>query len=296
MITQEKYINPFTDFGFKKLFGEEPNKDILIDFLNELLPEKHKIEDLKYGKNEKLASSPLERKAIFDLYCTSKSGERILIEVQKAKQNYFKDRSLYYSSFLIQEQAQQGVWDFELAAVYTVGILDFVFSDHAKEKEKLFHRVQLKDQNCNVFYEKLTYFYLELPKFKKEAHQLENKFEKWLYIFRHLHKLQERPTELQERVFKKLFKVAEIAKFSNEERKAYEESVKIYRDITNVVNTAKMEGREEGRKEGREEGKKEGIEEIIKAGLKEGASIELLSKLTGLSVQAIQKIKNAEKH
>jgi len=109
----EKYVNPFTDFGFKKLFGTEPNKDILIDFLNQLLPQYHQIKELTYLNNENLGRGELDRKAIFDLYCLSHSGERFIVEMQKAKQNYFKDRSVYYSTFPIQDQAQKGSWNFK---------------------------------------------------------------------------------------------------------------------------------------------------------------------------------------
>ena len=105
---QDKYLNPFTDFGFKKLFGEEPNKDLLISFLNSFLPERHNIHDLQYTKHEYQGYTALDRKAIFDLNCVSSSGERFIVELQKAKQNYFKDRSLYYATFPIQEQAQRG--------------------------------------------------------------------------------------------------------------------------------------------------------------------------------------------
>jgi len=109
MTVKERYINPFTDFGFKKLFGTELNKDLLIDFLNEVvLPQNKKIADLKYRSNEHMGQTELDRKAIFDLYCMSSNGERFIVEMQKAKQNYFKDRSVFYSTFPIQEQAQTG--------------------------------------------------------------------------------------------------------------------------------------------------------------------------------------------
>ena len=127
---KDKYINPLTDFGFKKLFGTEPNKALLIDFLNQILPKRHQIKNLNYSRNEQLALKELDRKAIFDLYCIGVSGERFIVEMQKAKQNYFKDRSIYYSSFPIQEQAQKGDWNYELDPVYTIGILDFIFDDH----------------------------------------------------------------------------------------------------------------------------------------------------------------------
>ncbi len=126
--TREKYLNPFTDYGFKKLFGEPVNKNLLLDFLNELLREEQgEITDLTYLKNEHLGSSEVDRKAIFDLYCENERGEKFIVELQKTKQNFFKDRSLYYATFPIQEQAERGDWNYQLKAVYTVAILDFVF-------------------------------------------------------------------------------------------------------------------------------------------------------------------------
>lgn len=279
MNLRDKYINPLTDFGFKKLFGVELNKELLIDFLNQLLPSIHQIKDLTYTKNEHLGGSEYERKAIFDLYCESQSGEKFIVEVQKAKQNFFKDRSVYYSTFPIQEQAKKGEWDFELSAVYTIGILDFVFDDH-KDQSEILHTVKLKDQNGNVFYNKLTYIYLELPKFTKSATELQTRFDKWMYVFRHLANLQNRPDILQERVFEKLFEIAEIAKFTPKEKEQYEESLKYYRDLKNVVDSSKEEGKIEG--------KIERSIEVAKEMKSDGISIERISKYTGLSKEEIQ--------
>jgi len=278
---KDKYINPLTDFGFKKLFGVEPNKELLIDFLNQLLPSIHQIKNLTYTKNEHLAGSEYERKAIFDLYCESESGEKFIVEVQKAKQNFFKDRSVYYSTFPIQEQAKKGDWDFELSAVYTIGILDFVFEDHKDQQETL-HTVKLKDQNGNVFYNKLTYIYLELPKFTKSASELQTRFDKWMYVFRHLANLQNRPEILQERIFEKLFEIAEIAKFTPKEKEEYEESLKYYRDLKNVVDSSKEEGKMEG--------KMERSIEIAKNLKKQGFPSDVIAKATDLSKEAIDKL------
>jgi predicted transposase/invertase (TIGR01784 family) len=248
---QDKYISLLTDFGFKRVFGTEPNKAILIDFLNTLLPAHHQIQDLTFKNNENLGNTPIDRKAIFDIYCQAESGDRFIVEIQKAKQNFFKDRSVYYSTFPIQEQALKGEWDFELAAVYTVGVLDFIFDDHRHE-DTILHIVELKNQHCEVFYEKLKFIYIELPKFTKSLDELETHFDKWLFLLKHLAELTDRPQPLQEGVFNELFDVAEIAKFSRVEQDTYQNSLKYYRDMNNVVNTARQEGREEGREEGRQ--------------------------------------------
>jgi len=289
MSITDKYINPLTDFGFKKIFGTEPNKGLLIDFLNQVLPQQHQIKDLKYSRNEQMPQSSLDRKAIFDLYCVGESGERFIVELQKAKQNYFKDRSVYYSSFPIQEQAKKGDWNYHLDPVYTVGILDFIFAEH-KTDTTLLHIVELKNQNCEVFFEKLKFIYVELPKFNKTEEELETHFEKWLYIFRYLSNFQERPKALADEVFEQLFEVAEIAQFTPQERVAYQDSLKYYRDLKNVVDTS----REEGLKEGMEKGVREGIQkrniEIAKQMKREQFSIEQISKITGLSTDEIEQL------
>ena len=124
----DRYINLLTDFGFKRLFGSEPHKALLIDFLNSILPSYHTVADISYKSNENVGNTALDRKAIFDLYCESEAGEKFIVEIQKAKQNYFKDRSVYYATFPIQEQALQGEWNYKLSSVYTIGILDFIQS------------------------------------------------------------------------------------------------------------------------------------------------------------------------
>ncbi|MCS7037382.1 MAG: Rpn family recombination-promoting nuclease/putative transposase [Saprospiraceae bacterium] len=285
MPLQDRYVNPLTDFGFKKLFGSEPNKDLLIHFLNQLLPEHHQIQDLTYLSSEKLGFGDDDRRAIFDLYCTSTSGERFIVEVQKAKQKFFRDRSVFYATFPIQEQAKKGEWNFYLDPVYLVAILDFVF-DEDRNDPCVLHNIQLKDQDCQVFFDKLTFIYIELPKFNKREEELETTFDKWLYVLKHLPDLQDRPRALQERVFQRLFEAAEIARFNPEERQLYEESLKVYRDLKNVVDTARDEGKEEGRAEGRAEKEREVVLSAYAAGL----DLAVIAQVSGMSIEDVRAI------
>jgi len=281
---QEKYINPLTDFGFKKLFGTEPNKNLLIDFLNEVLPDS-KIKDLTYVSTEHLGKTVVERNAIFDLSCTGENDERFIVEMQKAKQDFFKDRSVFYASFPIQEQAKKGKWDYKLNPVYSVGILDFIFDDH-KDDDTLLHTVSLKNQRCEEFYKKLKFVYIELPKFTKTEAELETHFDKWLYVLRHLPDLEDRPEKLQEKVFIQLFEAAEVAKFTPKERAVYDASLKSYRDLNNSVDSA--EGR--GEKRGIEKGEKKKQIEIAKEMKDDGFPIESIVKYTKLSREEIENL------
>ncbi len=291
---KEKYINLFTDFGFKKVFGEEASKVHLISFLNTLLPEKHQIEDLQFTHNEHQGASVVDRRAIFDLSCVSTRGEYFIVELQKAKQNFFKDRSVFYATFPIQQQAERGEWNFKLAAVYTIGILDFVFDEDTKTgRAEVVHQVQLKNQHNQVFYDKLTFIYLTLPNFTKNSDELETLQDKWFYLFRYLHTLDDIPPRLREKIFLSLFEKAKIARFAPEERQAYESSLKYYRDLKNVIDTARDEGLEEGRKEGREEGREEEKLQIARKLLVHGTmDDEQISQITGLTLEVVAALRD----
>ncbi len=289
---QEQYVNLLTDFGFKRVFGSEPNKQLLVDFLNTLLPEHHQIQELSYKSTENLGNTAIDRKAIFDIYCQGANGDRFIVELQKAKQDFFKDRSVFYASFPIQEQAMQGKWNFQLAPVYSIGILDFVFDDH-REAAELIHTVELKNQHCVVFYDKLKFIYIELPKFTKTLEQLTTKQDKWLYLFRHLPDIEGRPHPFQDPLFLQLFEVAEIANFTRDEQDSYQSSLKYYRDLNNVIDTSKREGREEGRREGREEGREERSVEIARS-LIGKLPVETISETTGLTIAEIDSLSESK--
>jgi len=276
-----RYINPFTDFGFKTIFGEEPNKDLLLDFLNELLKdEQGEIQEITYLKNEKLGASQVDRKAIFDLYCTNERGEKFIVELQKTEQKYFKDRTVYYS-FPITEQAKKGEWNYQLQPVYMIAILDFVFDEDEAEPDKYRYDVKLSDtETGKVFYNKLKYVYLEMPKFKKELEETSSRFEKWMYVLRHLSRLERMPEALKEKIFEKLFRVAEVAKLSPEQAESYRDSLKYYQDIKNSIDTATEKGIQQGIE-------KEKLS-IAKNMLKEGEPIEKIMKWTGLSLDTIK--------
>jgi len=237
-----RYINPHTDFGFKKLFGTEANKYLLQELLPVLLGRADRITSLRYMNPEQLGRSEGDRKAVYDLYCETDNGEKFIVEMQRTYQEFFKDRSVYYSTFPIQEQAKKGVdWDFELNAVYTVGILNFEFRDGntAVKQYPYLHHVQLSDtETGRVFYDKLTYVYLELPKFTKKEDELDTLMDKWMFVLKNLAVLDDRPKALQDRVFKRLFRIAEIEQLNEVERFAYRESQKVYWDYMNSIRSA----------------------------------------------------------
>ena len=284
--TEGRYINPYTDYGFKYLFGTEPNKEFTLAFVNEMLRGKEVIKSLTLIPSEQLGDTKEDRRAVFDVYAETERGEKIIIEMQKADQQYFKDRSVYYSSFPIRSQGEKGKWKFGLKAVYTIGILDFVFDEDKDDEEYYHHEVKLMDvKKKTVFYNNLTYIYLEMPKFQKTEDELVTMTDKWLYALKHLPDLLERPKALQDRIFKKFFDVAEIAALSKEEYAKYWESEKVYYDNDGAIRTAEAKGLAKGRAEGLAEGLAEGeakrAEERManaKALLDNGVPLEVIVK------------------
>lgn len=276
--TMARYINPYTDFGFKKLFGEEGNKDLLIDFLNQLLPAHHQIADLTFRNPENLADISAERKAIFDISCRAVSGERFIVEMQKAKVKFFKERSLFYVTFPIRDQAQQGEWDFRLAPIYFVAILDFEY-DEEEEKRKFRRDVALKDQDGDLFFDKLHFKFLQMPLFNKQAHELETKFDKWCYFLKNLGNFDHIPSILNEPIFQKAFGAAELANLTEEQRRTYEETLLNYWGVKSAVDTAVEEKQIE----------------IAKLMLAENEPDEKIMKYTGLSKAQITALRSNAK-
>ena len=305
---KSKYINPYTDFGFKKIFGEEASKPLLIDFLNALLPEQAKIIDLTFKNSEQLGLTEPDRKAVYDIYCENDKGEKFIVELQKAKQNYFRERTIYYSTFPIREQAEKGEWNYHLKAIYCIGILDFTFDDYESEPERgaFLHIIKLKDHNGKVFYDKLTYVYLEMPNFTKAENQLKTRLDKWLYFIKNLEDFQNIPAIFKDHVFEQAFEKAELANLKQGDLEKYEASLKVFRDNKAVydyaVETAFDEGKIKGEIEGRLKGEAKGkiageiagkiaekteMAKIMKA---EGEAIEKIVRYTGLSEDEIGKL------
>lgn len=280
-----KYFNPYTDFGFKKLFGEEGSKDLLVDFLNQLLPAYHQIASLQFKNPENLNDTPKERTAIFDIYCQTEEGSKFIVEMQKAKVNFFKDRSLFYSTFPIREQAEKGGWDFKLLPIYFIAILDFHY-DEQEEMRKFRRDVSLKDQDGEVFYDKLHFKFLQMPLFNKQADELETHFDKWVYFLKNLETFDHIPGILNEPIFNKGFEIAEISHLKPEQYENYHKSLLDYWEVKNVKDTAFNEGKVEGKMEGKIEGKIE----VAKALRKQGIAIDIIVATTGLTVQEIQKL------
>ena len=298
-----KFINPFTDVGFKRIFGQEFSKPLLLDFLNSLLEGEKHIVNLTFLDKEQPALYDEDRSLIYDIYCETDEGEHIIVEMQNKSQPYFKSRSIYYISESIARQGERGSsWNYAIDSVYLIAFLNFIPLDF---KQQFRTDVVLAEKNTvDQFSDKLRMIYLQLPLFKKEADECENQVERWIYLLKNMETLSRLPWAAQSAVFKKLESIADVGAMSRDERLKYDEALRKYRDTISVFEGARMEGLMEGRMEGRKEGRKEGLMEGLMEGRMEGQrsekmenarkmktyglALDMIAEITGLSIEEVR--------
>ena len=289
-VANSVYLNLLTDFGFKKAFGE---KEVVIPFLNDVIMPENKITDVIYCPTEQLGDWESERSAVYDLLCTNEKGEAFLVEMQRAKQEFFVDRLLFYASFLIRKQAIKGKWNFQLKAVYVVSILNFVLNEDNKDNQQVVNRVCLMEETTHAkFSDKLRFVYIELPKFTKQAHELESDMDTWLFCLKNSPDLQGIPPEITGEVFRRLFEIIEREKLTPKEMETYNQSVLEHYAIMNALSFERKQsekrGIEIGEERGRKKGKIEAYANIIPSLTAMGMSIEEIAKLTNLTAKEVQ--------
>ena len=288
-----KFINPFTDMGFKKIFGQEITKDLLIGFLNDLLVGEREITDIRFLDKEQPGTTEDSRSLIYDVYCETVTGEKIIVEMQNKSQPYFKDRAVFYLSNAIARQGEKGpAWQYDIKAVYGVFFMNFRL-EGGKERPR--RDIALVDKETHEqFSDKMRFIFLEIPSFRKEEDECDNNFERWIYVLKNMETLKRMPFKAQDSVFAKLEKIVDIASLSKEERMKYDESIKQYRDTIAVMNGQYEEGMAKGMAKGKAEGKSEGERnkalEIAKNLKSMGLPYEQISTVTGLPIDEIKNL------
>ncbi len=281
-----RYIDPTTDYGFKRIFGSEVNKDLLIAFLNDLFRGRKTIQDLVYNKNEHVGEAQETGNVIFDLTCTADNGEQFIIEVQRSNQANLKRRMLYYGSKLIADQAPKGnrkAWNYGISEVYVIVLMDGFAMPDDGEGMRFLHDICLCNRDTGkIFYEDLGFIYLELINFVKVEADLENDLDRWLYVLKNMSSMDKLPIYLRKPIFEKLFQVAEYSKLSKEEREMYDVSLRNKWDEYSIRETALLD-LEKARRQGLEQGLEQGAE---------AKSYEVVEKLLAAGKFTIAEIAN----
>lgn len=302
-----RFINPFTDIGFKKIFGQEIHKDLLICFLNDLLAGEKTIEDISYQDKEVVPEYDGDRSTIFDIYCTTDKGEHFIVEMQNQPQEYFADRALYYTCRMIYKQGERGTkWNYKLVPVYGVFFMNFTLS---KVLPRQFRTDFYLNDGVSLVsaFNRIRMIFLQLPLFKMTEGECKTDFERWIYILKHMEGLQRLPFQARNAVFKRLEQIMDIASLNKEEREKYDATIDAYRDQYAVMSYAKkrsmeagwkqglrqglQQGKEIGMQQGKEIGMQQGIQQGMQQGIQQGMqqgkaeqNIENSRKLKALGV------------
>ncbi|MDE6273089.1 MAG: Rpn family recombination-promoting nuclease/putative transposase [Muribaculaceae bacterium] len=297
------YINPLTDFGFKFLFGKHADKEFILSFLNSLINGPSPITDVTFIDKEKKGEAKDDRALIYDLHCELADKTKIIVEMQNRYQSYFDDRAIYYLAADIYSQGEKGdSWNYKLTPVYGVFLMNFDWKDskdqHLREDICLYNM-----QSQRIFSDKMRMTFLKIPMMEKDAEECQTTLERWLYLLKNMETMESIPrTFMQDPVFRRLGDVARYGALSDKEKKAYKESLKIYRDNYAIMETERTEGRAEGLAEGLAEGRAEGLAEglakgrtegklhIARAMLADGMNPDMISKYTGLSLAEISNL------
>ena len=271
-----RYINPFTDWGFKRLFGQEFSKDLLINFLNDLFEGEFQIKDVTFKDKEQLGDANDLRGCIFDIYCVTDDDKHFIVEMQNRWVPFFVNRSIYYASkaFVAQRKKfdEAGVRTailYQFVPVYVVCIMNFMPKEH--EVTKFRTDVALREKSSDsMFSDKLRFIYLSLPFFDKSEEECETGFEKWIYVLKYMEVLERLPFTAQKKIFDHLAKLADVRCLSSEEQEKYDESIKAADDYYSGLYGSYVEGEEKGIAKGRAEGIAKGRAEGIAKGRAEG--------------------------
>ena len=311
-----RYVNLMIDVAFKRVFGQEANKDLLAALLNSVLPELN-VSNLKFLDKEKFGFWRKAKKSVFDVLCENAKGEKIIVEMQVLEQADFKDRTVYYASQEILSQHKEGDKNYKLYPVYVVSFTNFLLGHDTVNPGQVVWKYSLREDNSHeLMTDALHFTYVELARFDKSEGELANMEERFYFCLKYIHKMTGKPGSFIGEVFEKLFEVAEVAGMNESEYKRYKASMTTKADIRNSIEFAKKqgierglaeglaeglekglaEGREKGLAEGREkglaEGRAEGIKETVLANAKNlkelGVDISIISKATGLEIKDIE--------
>lgn len=302
------FINPFTDYGFKKIFGQEVSKELLIDFLNSLLLGERVIKDLTFLNNERLPGDEDMRAIIYDVYCTTDSGEQIIVEMQNRTQSNFKERALYYVARALSEQGQKGRgWQYSVKAVYGIFFMNFTFEG---EEAKFRTDVILSDRDTGkMFCDKMRQIFITMPLFDKDERSCTTDFERWIFVLKHMETLNRMPFKARKMLFERLEELCDVENLPAKERHMYERSLDIYRTNLAIESYAKeqqekawekglaqglaqghAQGHAEGLAQGHTQGHAEGILETARKMKVSGVSMEIIKACTGLSYEEIEQL------
>ena len=307
-----KFLDPKNDFAFKKIFGTEKNKDILIHFLNDMLTFKDRalIQDVTFLKTIQDPETASKKTSIVDILCKDEKDNRYIVEMQVAKEKGFEKRAQYYASKAYISQAHAGGEYHNLKEVIFLAIAEFIM--FPKKKHWKSEHVILDKDSYEHDLKDFSFTFLELPKFQKSIHELSSISDKWMYFFKNAEKTSEKELEKlvgKDMIIERAYEELDRFHWNEEELLTYDQAEKyegayiasMAQKYDEGLEKGRIEGMEKGREEGRTEGLEKGLEkgkqerewEIAKSLLLQGVDVDIIISTTQLSKEEIEKLQSS---
>jgi len=299
-----RFLDPKNNFAFTQIFGTEKNKDILIHFLNDILGHKgeEQVTEVTFLKTIQDPDIAIYRQSIVDVLCKSQNGEQFIVEMQVSHHKGFEKRAQYYAAKAYSRQILREDKDHKKMAVYAklkgvifLAIADFTMFPDKKDWKSAHRLLDTKTYEHDL--KDFHFVFVELEKFNKSIKELKTLEEKWVYFFKHAE--DSTLTEIEDLVgkdliIKRAFEAVDQASWTEEELRTYEHMTKVELDNLAVeqqkIEDAEARGEAKGKAQGMMEGEAKGKAELIQMMLNSGSSIEVISKITGLSIAEIEKL------
>ena len=300
------YINPLTDFGFKKLFcSDRRGAERLLALLKAYLPDKMEgVTTITFLPTELLGETENTKRVSFDIYGVTNDEKRVIVEMQRGEQTFFANRIITYNCRVISQNVERGDLEYKIPMVISFSIMDYV-PEWFTGSDDFFHIVQLKDEKNKIFSQKTFFCFLELRKFAAPNPGLLKGIEfadlrrKWAYVLKNMGLMKEQDMEQEDEIFRGLFEDGRYSKLTAMEKKEYKKSVLEYADVQDAIRCAQQKSLKAGIEQGREEGRDQGIEQGIEQGreverrhlainmLAKGLAPSLIAEISGLTEEEV---------
>lgn len=287
-----RFADPRTDFAFKKIFGSEEAKEVLISFLNAVLglDEAHAIVEVTLLDPYEAPKTMYLRNSFLDVKCRDVRGVSYIVEMQVSYVAGFEKRVIYNASKTYSNQLLKGDAYPKLNQVISINILDFILFDDFGHYLSCHQTREKITGNC--YLNEIRHYFIELPKFNMTENEIETYIEKWVYFLKCAGDLDVIPKKLDEPTFHKAFELANRANMTTKELDAYEASLTVMRDERGRIEGAYELGVKAGEKKGEKEGEKKGernkAREIARSMRKKEMASDLIAEFTGLPIKEIE--------
>ena len=292
------YINPLTDFGFKKLFcSDRRGAARLLALLKAYLPDKMEgVTSITFLPTELLGETEDTKRVSFDIYGLTNDEKHIIVEMQRGEQTFFANRIITYNCRVISQNVERGDLEYDIPMVISFSIMDYV-PDWFSGSDDFFHVVQLKDEKNKIFSQKTFFCFLELRKFAApnlgqiKDIVLPDLRRKWAFVLKNMGRMDEQDLSQEDDIFSGLFEDGRYSKLTAMEKKEYKKSVLEYADVQDAIRCAQQKslkvGIEQGREEGREEGESNTRRLLARNMLTEGIAPAMIARISGLTEEEV---------